>query len=282
VNSLSSPLSVGFVGVGQIGSGMADRILEVGHRLAVHSRRPAVQSRYAAQGADVTDSLAEVAAGRDVVAICVLTDDQVVEVALGPAGVIAAMDRGSVVVVHTTGSPQVARRLADAGAPRGVHVVDAPVSGSPADARAGSITLLVGGGPADVARCRPLLASYGDPILHLGGLGMGQSVKLLNNLLLAANVQLAAEAVRLASAVNVSGPELAAAIAHCSGATRALGMVAAADPERPVYDGLRRFLGKDVTVAAQVADSMGLDLGFLGEVARHGPARFGETPPEAD
>jgi 3-hydroxyisobutyrate dehydrogenase-like beta-hydroxyacid dehydrogenase len=211
------------------------------------------------------------------VAICVLTDEQVVEVALGPAGVIASMDRGSVLVVHTTGSPRIAVRLAEAAAPRGVDVVDAPVSGSAADARAGSITLLVGGESAEVARCRPLLAAYGDPILHLGGLGMGQSVKLINNLLFAANVQLAAEAVRVAAAVNVSGPELAGAIAHCSGATRALEIVAAADPGRPLYDGLRRFLGKDVTVAAQVADSIGLDLGFLGQVAQNGPARFGET-----
>jgi 3-hydroxyisobutyrate dehydrogenase-like beta-hydroxyacid dehydrogenase len=277
VTAEATALPVGFVGVGQIGSGMAERLLGAGHPLTVHARRPEVRQRFAELGASVTSSLADVARGKAVVAVCVLTDDQVLDVALGDDGLIAAMDPGSTLVIHTTGSPRTAERLAETGAPGRVDVVDAPVSGTVTDARDGCITLLVGGDTGTVERCRPLLAAYGEPIIHLGALGMGQSVKLINNLLLAANVQLAAEALRLARSVDLPGSELAAALAHCSGATRALGMMAALNPEMPAFDGLRRFLVKDVRVASQVAAGMGVDLGFLGEVAKHGPAGFGDV-----
>ena len=101
-------------------------------------------------------------------------------------------------------------------------------------------------------------------------------MKLVNNLLLAANVQLAVEALRLGTSMGVEPTELASAVAQCSGATRALGMVAGFDPGRAAYEDLRRFLHKDVLVALAVAAESGVDPGFLGAVAGAGPARFGE------
>jgi 3-hydroxyisobutyrate dehydrogenase-like beta-hydroxyacid dehydrogenase len=99
-------------------------------------------------------------------------------------------------------------------------------------------------------------------------------VKLVNNLLLAAHVQLGVEALRVAEAMGLDRAAVASAVSHCSGASRALGMVAAAEASS-VYANLSHFLGKDVTVAAATATELGVDLGFLGQVAREGPARFG-------
>ena len=267
---------VGFVGVGQIGSGMVMCLLRSGYSVVVHARRAEVREQFAALGATTTATLAEAASGADVVAVCVLTDEQVLEVALGQGGLLAAMAPRSVLVVHTTGSPSTATRLAAAGAPRGVSVVDAPVSGSPEDARAGQITLLVGGDVEAVERAGPMLTAFGDPVLHLGPLGRGQEVKLINNLLLAAQVQLAAEAIRVGDALGLDRGELTSAIAHCSGASRALAMAAYGDPSHPPFEGIGRFIGKDVVVASQAAQDVGIDLGFLGEVAGKGPSRFGD------
>jgi 3-hydroxyisobutyrate dehydrogenase-like beta-hydroxyacid dehydrogenase len=99
-------------------------------------------------------------------------------------------------VLHTTGSPRTAQAIAARATPRGIGVVDCPVSGGPHDIAAGHVTLLAGGDGADIDRVRPVLAAYGDPMLHVGPLGAGQGVKLVNNAVFAANIGLLAEAVR--------------------------------------------------------------------------------------
>jgi len=101
---------------------------------------------------------------------------------IGPEGLIEAMGPGAVLVVHTTGSPGTARRLAGAGEARGVAVVDAPFSGSPSQVAAGTIPLLVGADPVVLDAARPVLSAYGDPIYHLGPVGGGQRVKLYADL----------------------------------------------------------------------------------------------------
>ena len=126
--------------------------------------------------------------------VCVFTDDQVREVA---PDLIAAMPRGSVLVLHTTGSPRTAESLAADAAAHGVDVVDAPVSGGPHDIAAGRVTLWVGGTDEALERARPALSAYGDPVLHVGPIGSGQKVKLVNNTLFAAQIGLVAEAARL-------------------------------------------------------------------------------------
>ena len=109
-------------------------------------------------------------------------------------GVLSAMSPGSALVVHTTGSPRTVQAIA-AHSP-GIDVLDAPVSGGPHNIAAGAITLFVGGPDDAVARVRPVLAAYGDPILHVGPLGAGQAVKLTNNALFAAQIGLLAGGCR--------------------------------------------------------------------------------------
>ncbi len=115
------------------------------------------------------------------------------------------MPSGSALVLHTTGSPRTVEAVAERAASHDVNVVDAPVSGGPHNAAAGELTLFVGGADDAVAHVRPVLSCYGDPILHVGPLGAGQKVKLVNNALFAAQIGLLANAVELGGAARHRG-----------------------------------------------------------------------------
>src|SRR5262245_45834416 len=161
---------VGFVGAGRMGAPMVRRLVEAGHGVRALGR--SVEKRHAVSelGALPVADLADVGADADVVVVCVFTDDQVRHVCL-ESGVLSTMRAGATLVIHTTGSPRTAEAIAADAESRGIAVVDAPVSGGPHDIAAGHVTLFVGGSDDAVERVRPVLASYGDPILHVGPLG---------------------------------------------------------------------------------------------------------------
>ena len=186
-------------------------------------------------------------ADADVVVVCVFTDEQVREVCLAD-GVIAAMPAGSALVLHTTGSPRTVESIAEQAAPRGVEVVDAPVSGGPHNAAAGALTLFVGGADDTVARVRPVLSCYGDPVLHVGPLGAGQKVKLVNNALFAAHIGLLADAVELGARLGVTESALLDALPHGSASSRVLDIVAARGSVASFIDTAGEFVGKDIAV----------------------------------
>jgi 3-hydroxyisobutyrate dehydrogenase len=257
---------VGIVGTGAIGMPMVRRLVGAGHQVAAYARRPAAIAALTRLDVPVMSSVAEVAGGAEVVVLCPFTDRQVRHIAIDD-GLLAATAPAAVVVIHTTGSPATARALQEAAPDRGVEVLDAPISGGAPDIEAGALTLYVGGSITALARARPVLASYGQPILHLGPLGSGQLVKLVNNALFAAQVHLAATALVLAQSFGVDGRALSEAVAAGSGASRAMAILGG-DLAR--LEGLRRFLAKDIDVLFEVATALPLDLGILGDVAATG------------
>jgi 3-hydroxyisobutyrate dehydrogenase-like beta-hydroxyacid dehydrogenase len=182
-------------------------------------------------------------------------------------GTLAAMRSGSVFVTHTTGSPDLVRELADC-APEGVTVIDAPVSGTAVDIAAGRLTVLVGGDPTDVERVRPALSAYADPIIEVGGLGDAMRVKLVNNLLFTVHLRVALEAATVARSMGVSPADLARVLAHCSGDSYALHLLSTGASPEQLEAGVLPYLAKDVSVVREVAASIGVDLGPLGELAR--------------
>ncbi len=253
-------MRVGFVGAGRMGAPMVRRLVEAGHDVAVLARTNEKRSAIAELGAHPVDTVEAVADGADAVVVCVFTDEQVRHVCLDD-GLLAAMSAGSVLVLHTTGSPDTARQLAkDAPA---VKVVDAPLSGGPHDIAAGHVTLFVGGEHEAVERARPALASYADPILHVGGTGSGQLVKLVNNALFAAQIGLVAEGVRLGGRFGLGEGPLLAALMHGSAQSRVLGMVASAGSVDVFVDAVAEFVGKDVAVVRRTVRELGSDLGLL-------------------
>lgn len=249
---------IGVVGAGRMGRPMLRRLAEAGHDVRVLGRTPEARRALAPEPAHVVSEPAEVAEGADAVLVCVYSDDQVREVCL-ESKLLDALPTAAVLVVHTTGSPHTVAAVAA----RGVDVVDAPASGGPHDVAAGRITLFVGGAADTVARVRPVLRHYADPVLHVGPLGAGQRVKLVNNTVFAAQIGLLSHAARLGRRLGVEETVLLDALTHGSAASRALtgaaGRGSVAEFARATAD----FLGKDLDVVRAVTAELGADLGAL-------------------
>lgn len=260
-------MRVGFVGVGSIGRPMLERTVAAGHEVRFFARRPEVVADVAATGAAPASSVAALGAASDVVVVCVFSDDQVREVCDGEGGLLAHVSEGGAVVVHSTCAPDTVRRLAEAGAARGVAVLDAPFSGRVEDAVAGAITLLAAGPAALLARVRPVLEAYCDPILHVGEVGDGQRVKLVNNALFAASLALAGDAERLAEDLGLDPRVTLEAVAACSGDSFAVRSGLAAGSARFLRAAAGRYIDKDVATAAALATAAGTELGLLGLAA---------------
>ncbi|WP_344283710.1 NAD(P)-dependent oxidoreductase [Actinomadura napierensis] len=255
-------MRIGFVGAGRMGRPMVERLAGAGHEVRVLGRSAAARTALEELGARPVGRVADVAEGADAVLVCVFSDEQVRDICLG-GDLLSAMPGGSVVVLHTTGSPDTATAVADRAAAHGVAVVDCPVSGGPHDIAAGRLTLFAGGAARDVAKVRPALDAYGDPVIHVGGLGAGQRVKLVNNALFAAQIGLLAHAVRLAEQLGVDEGSLLAALPHASSASRALAGVEARGSVAAFAEAVSGFLGKDVDVVRATAKECGGDLGAL-------------------
>jgi 3-hydroxyisobutyrate dehydrogenase-like beta-hydroxyacid dehydrogenase len=265
---------VAFIGAGQMGMPMVERLLGAGRPVTAFARRPEARDALATAGAVAVDSVQAAVADAETVVVCVFADAQLKELALGDNGFLAAMPDGALLISHTTGSPATLTALAEQGGDRGIRVVDAPVSGSSADITAGQLTVLLGGDPDHLDAARLVLAAYGDPILTIGPLGSAMAVKLLNNALFAAQVQLAGEVERIAAEFGVDLATVAPAILASSGRSYAMDVAGRNGSLAMVVERAGHFLHKDVSVVDEVARELELDLGVLGYVNREGPLRF--------
>ncbi|MDH6436729.1 3-hydroxyisobutyrate dehydrogenase-like beta-hydroxyacid dehydrogenase [Streptomyces sp. SAI-144] len=256
-------MRLGFIGAGRMGLPMVQRLTAAGHEVRALGRTPAARSRIAraAPGVRSESGIREVAENSEAVLVCVFSDDQVREVCLATP-LLDALAPDAVVVVHTTGSPATVEAIAAQGA----RVVDAPVSGGPHDIAAGRLTLFSGGADDAVRHVLPALAAYADPVLHVGPLGSGQRLKLLNNALFAAQLGLLGETVRFAAALGVDETALLTALPHASAESRVARAAAARGSVAAFTDSVRSFLEKDIAVVREVATELGTDLGLL-EVA---------------
>ena len=263
-------MRIGFIGAGRMGAPMARRLVDAGHDVAVLGRTDEKRSAMAELGARPVGDLEAVADGADVVVVCVFTDDQVKQLCL-EGNAVAAMPPGSVLVLHTTGSPNTARAIGERFGH--VGVVDAPVSGGPHDIAAGTVTLFVGGDDDTVARVHPVLSAYGDPILRVGASGCGQLVKLVNNALFAAQIGLVAEGTRLGAQFGIDEGTLLDALTHGSAQSRVSSMMASAGSADAFISAVGEFIAKDVAVVRQTVAELGGDLGILGAAVDSGSFR---------
>jgi 3-hydroxyisobutyrate dehydrogenase-like beta-hydroxyacid dehydrogenase len=248
---------VGFIGLGSQGGPMARRIVDEGYPLTIWARRAQSVEPFADTSATVAPTPAEVGAASDVVGICVVADSDVEDVLLRPDGVLAGMSSGGVVAIHSTIHPDTCRRLADAAAECDVAIVDAPVSGGGAVAAERKLLVMVGGADDDVARCRPVFETYGDPVIHLGPLGSGQMAKLLNNLVFTAQVGVAVDTYSFADRLGVDRAALAQVLAHGSGGSRAAAILAGSGFDPTGLRSAAPLLRKDVGIMLDVARASG-------------------------
>jgi len=250
---------VGFIGLGSQGGPMARRIVDAGFPLTIWARRAASAEPFADTAATVAATPAELGAASDIVGICVIADVDVTDVLLRPDGVLAGMDAGGLLMLHSTIHPDTVRLIADAAADRGVAVVDAPVSGGGAAAAEQRLLVMAGGADEDVARARPVLETFANPLLHLGPLGSGQMAKLLNNFVFTAQVGLALDTFAFADRLGIDRAAAAQVLASGSGGSRAAGILAAMGFDLTGLRGAVALLSKDVRIALEVAEAVGAD-----------------------
>lgn len=261
--------TVGFIGLGQIGAPMATRLLGREGGLVVFDVHAPATEPFAAGGAHVAASPAEVAERATVISLMVQNDEQVTAVVSGPDGLLSTAAPGTVIAIHSTVEADTPARIAELAAPHGVHVVDAPVSGGSMGAHDGNLAFMVGGDDDAVAIVREAFEPMAGLVAHLGPIGAGTRAKLARNLITFASFAAVGEALRLAEAAGVDLAKLGDVVRHSDRITGGPGaiMLGQAAGPLPDGDGLRsifehtRTLGeKDLALALDLGAALGIDL----------------------
>lgn len=257
--------SIGFIGIGIMGSGMARNLVSAGHGPAVWNRTRTKAE--AIEGALVMDSPADLAARTDIIMICVSDTADVEAVMNGPGGVFEGLRPGSLVVDHSTISPSATRVLAGAVVAAGSRWLDAPVSGGSEGAARGTLSIMVGGDAADVSRARPYLETFGRTITHVGPVGAGQLVKLVNQILVVVNQWAVSEALLFA---QKAGLDLEATLSAVTGGAAGSWMLANRGPQMIQRDWTPGFTidlqQKDLRLVLDAADELGVPALATGQV----------------
>jgi 3-hydroxyisobutyrate dehydrogenase-like beta-hydroxyacid dehydrogenase len=219
---------VGFIGLGIMGSRMAANLRGAGFELTVWNRTRATAEAWVAEhGGTVADTPAAVGTRADVVITMVVDGPQVESVLLGPDGDAEGAAEGTLCVDMSTIAPADTRRIGAELAERGLRFMDAPVTGSSPKAQDGTLTIMAGGEPADFDRARPLFEAMGAVIEHVGPLGHGEIVKVVNNALAAVNTAAAAQALIVAKALGADLDAFGRIVAAGSGGSAMFGLKAA-------------------------------------------------------
>ncbi len=238
-----------FIGLGQQGGPMAERMLAAGYPLTVWARRREPLDPFVLAGARAVDSIADLAREADHVGICVTDDAGVADIC---DELIPAMQPGSLLVIHSTILPESCEALAVRCAERGVMFLDAPVSGGGGAAAAGKLTVMCGGQSEAFVQARPVLESFAGALVLLGPAGSGQRAKIVNNALMAANMGLAHAALASGEALGIDRAALADLIKHSSG--RSFGFeVYARLPTPSAFVHGAQLLVKDVNLLGAIA-----------------------------
>lgn len=180
--------AIGWIGLGAMGSAMAQRLVGAGYPLVVYARSEEARATARHLPASVLPSPCDVAEASRVIFTMVSTPDDVREIYLGQGGLLSLELRGSILIDMSTSAPALAQEVAEAASRQGAQAIDAPVSGGPTGAREGTLSIMVGGDPDAIRAVQPLLEVLGGIIVRQGGAGAGQSAKLANQVALAGSM----------------------------------------------------------------------------------------------
>jgi 3-hydroxyisobutyrate dehydrogenase-like beta-hydroxyacid dehydrogenase len=264
---------VAFIGLGALGAPMAANLLAKGIPLTVHNRHRERERPLAAAGARRAATPAEAARDAAVLALCLSDDTAVAEVLLGRGGdtadaALAGLAPGALVLDFSTIAPASSRAMAAALAERGVAYLDAPVTGGTEGARAGTLSVLVGGEADDLERARPVLEAVGRTITHLGPVGAGQEAKAVNQVLVAGSYAAVAEALALGQRLGLPMEQVRQALLGGAAGSWALEHRGGSMLRGEFPLGFRlRLHRKDLAIALEAAAAGGLELPVARQVA---------------
>jgi 3-hydroxyisobutyrate dehydrogenase len=278
VGAPTDATTAGFIGLGELGACIAQRIIDAGFETVLWARQPESLMPFAGSRATVATRPAELANACDVVCVCVLDDAGVDEVVAGEGGLLEGARPGTAIAVLSTVRPDTCIRLAAEAAPRGVMVIDAPVSGSWEGAVTGTLLAIVGGEDRAVEACRPVLSTFADPILHLGPVGAGERAKLINNATLLAQVGVVLDAVATAEGMGADPDRVLEVLAQGTGRSFAVEVVTSMRERGPEPNAATWLLRKDLDLLLQAAERAGIAEGPLARVASETLDSLGYPP----
>ncbi len=270
---------IGFVGIGIMGAPMVRRLMARGRQVSVWNLEP---ERYAeVPGAAVLDSPAAVRANSDIVIFCVLNADAVEQCCFGPLGLVQAQAGADLLIDCSTVNPDDTLKLAERLKQQtGMSWVDAPISGGPAAAAEGQLTIMAGGDEEHVARAGAVLGDLAANFTHIGALGAGQTAKIINQAIVGVGYVLMGETLALAEAAGIDAARLPAALAGGMADSTVLKRIypqqQARDYEPP--RGYARQLDKDLKNVLAFVKAHGLDLPLVSEAAERYHDFAGDNP----
>ena len=260
-------MQLGLIGCGNMGGAMARHLLERGQALICHDPDPGARAAMGDAGASVVDSAAGLAAQADVIMLS-LPNAAIVRGVM--AEIAGHLSPGATLLDTSTSDPQTTRALYAQGQAAGFHFIDGPVSGGPGAARAGSMTMFLGGDAGAIAAIRPLLDLLSARLVHVGGAGAGHAAKIINNMLCAANLVLMGEAMRLGAAACVDAQALLEGVNAGSGRSG----VSEVNYPRWVLNGAfdsgftMGLMRKDMRLARDLAAASGVDMPGFDAIAQ--------------
>ena len=253
-------MKVGFIGVGNMGGPMCRNIISnTNHEVVVFDLNPAALKECTDLGASAAASVADLAKSCDVVITSLPIPKVVEEVTLGAGGIAENAKPGTVFIDLSTNAPATAKRVHAGMTAKGIPMLEAPVSGGTARAKAGTIVIMVGGDAAVFEQQLPLLKSFSGEVVHVGEVGMGSTAKLINNMLAFCNAAAAAEALMMGKRSGIDLHKLDAVIRNASGMSAGYANLAAkafAGNFEPSF--ALDLAHKDLRLALEMADELGV------------------------
>jgi 3-hydroxyisobutyrate dehydrogenase len=247
--------------MGTMGTAMALNIIRAGHEVTVHNRRREREEPLAAAGARRAGSPKEASQGAEIIITCVSDTPDVEAVLLGESGVIHGAKTGAIVVDMSTISPSATRRMAAQLSPKGIRMLDAPVSGGSEGAQKGTLSIMIGGEAEDVAKAMPVLSAMGKNITHVGPSGAGQFTKAINQVIISGVYLSVAEGVTLGLKAGLDMEKVVQALAGGAAGSWVLNFRSANMIKNDYPLGFRvRLHRKDLGIALEAAKEVGVFL----------------------
>ena len=259
--------NIGFVGVGIMGKSMVRNLMKAGYELHIYARTKSKVEDVISEGAVYHDTVGDCASNVDVMISIVGYPKDVEEVYFGEKGILNSAKEGTYVIDMTTSSPKLAKKIYDAAKEKGLHAMDAPVTGGDTGAKNGTLSILVGGDKEDYEACHKVFEAMGTNINYEGGPGCGQHTKMANQIMIAGTLSGVCEAMRYAEAQGLDLHTLLDSVATGAAGSKQLDAFGEKIIEGDFSPGffMKHFI-KDMNLAVEESESKGLDLKILKQV----------------
>jgi 3-hydroxyisobutyrate dehydrogenase len=262
--------TAGFIGVGNMGNPMAGNVLKNGFPLTVFDLNPAAASNLVAAGARKAGSVQEVLEQSEIVMTCLPASPDVEALYLSAGGLIERARRDTILIDLSSVLPSTPRKLEPKAKERGVHFLEAPVSGGVTGARAGTLAVMVGGDAAILERARPVLRSLGPNIFHVGPVGAGNTVKAINNMMACVNSLAMMEGLVLGRKAGLDAMTIYEVVKASSGGSKALERIPSAIVPRNFAPGFKvQLMNKDLETFTTIAKELHVPISFANVAQRY-------------